>query len=58
MLYIHIYVYMLYIKKDYYFPIFFSDRETRVGLLTVHPCEGVCFAVNIHWIAKEREIIN
>lgn len=40
------------------FPIFFSDRETRVELLTVHPCEGVCLAVNIHWIAKEREIIN
>ena len=35
-----------------------SCRETRVELLTVHRGEGVCFAVNIHWIAKERQIIN
>lgn len=42
----------------YYFSLIFLCRETRVELLTVHPCEGVCFAVNIHRIAKEREIIN
>lgn len=27
-------------------------------LLTVHGRERVCLAVNIHWIAKEGEIIN
>lgn len=54
------------VQKYYIFPLLFyphackscSGKETRVVLLTVHRCKGVCFAVNIHWIAKERQIIN
>lgn len=46
------FVYFLIICKSY------IGGEAGVVLLTVHRCKGVCFAVNIHWIAKEREVIN
>jgi len=50
--------------NDTFFYIFRSASRcqscgySRVMLLTVHRREGVRFAVNIHWIAKERVIIN
>ncbi len=33
-------------------------KENTDILLTVHRREGVCFAVNIHGIAKEGKIID
>lgn len=50
--------YYYYDVVGFFYPHAAAGDELGVVLLTVHRREGVCLAVNIHWIAKERQIIN